>query len=227
MATFAQHLEIESYTLYAIGVLLIAARMYVHVLVRLVSSVPLTQRLTASPENYCSDHGRNWRLMTTLCSLCWSVCAWECGAQSIDNIKQVTFTGVTVSVNQVAQNLSNYLAPGVAETLTPTEVQNAIFGSKFVFILEEFQLTTTWLVKACLLLLYRQITMGLKQTLVVKIVAVYCVVGYFVVQILFLGVWCRPIQQYWWVPVKNRTSFSLLAQEPHLGHDIILGMPLD
>lgn len=37
----------------------------------------------------------------------------------------------------------------------------------------------------------------------VKITAVYCVVGFIVVQILFLAVWCRPIQQYWAVPVQN------------------------
>ena len=46
----------------------------------------------------------------------------------------------------------------MAATFTPEQVKNAIFGSKFVFILEEFQLFTTWLVKACLLLLYRQLT---------------------------------------------------------------------
>ncbi|KAL9046190.1 MAG: hypothetical protein Q9214_000910 [Letrouitia sp. 1 TL-2023] len=70
----------------------------------------------------------------------------------------ITFTGVVVSANQVAQNLSNYLPPGVAETFTPEETDNAIYGSKFVMILEEFMLTTTWLVKACLLILYNHMT---------------------------------------------------------------------
>ena len=71
---------------------------------------------------------------------------------------QVTLTGVIVSVNQVSQNLSNYLAPGVYETLTPDEIKNAVYGSKFVLILEEFKLTTIWLIKACLLILYHHMT---------------------------------------------------------------------
>ncbi|KAI4213292.1 MAG: hypothetical protein LQ351_004033 [Letrouitia transgressa] len=115
----------------------------------------------------------------------------------------ITFTGVVVSANQVAQNLSNYLPPGVAETFTPEEKDNAIYGSKFVMILEEFMLTTTWLVKACLLILYNHMTMGLKQHRLVKIVGGYCIFGYVLVQVLYLAVWCRPIQQYWQVPVDN------------------------
>lgn len=71
---------------------------------------------------------------------------------------QVTFTGVIVSVNQVSHNLSNYLEPGTAEKFTPQQHANAIFGSKFVMILEEFMLANTWLCKACLLILYHHMT---------------------------------------------------------------------
>ncbi|KAL8728849.1 MAG: hypothetical protein Q9181_005193 [Wetmoreana brouardii] len=102
-------------------------------------------------------------------------------------IVHVTFTGVNVSVNQVSHNLSNYLPPGTAEQFTPEQHDNAVFGSKFVMILEEFIL-------------------GLKQNKLVKLVAAYCVFGYIVTQILYLGVWCRPIQQYWQVPVDNCES---------------------
>jgi hypothetical protein len=44
---------------------------------------------------------------------------------------------------------------------------------------------------------------GLRQNLAVKIVAGYCVLGFVLIQILYLGVWCRPIQQYWAVPVQS------------------------
>jgi len=44
---------------------------------------------------------------------------------------------------------------------------------------------------------------GLKQNLAVKVLAGYCVLGFVLTQILYLGVWCRPIQQYWAVPVKD------------------------
>ena len=36
----------------------------------------------------------------------------------------------------------------------------------------------------------------------------YCVLGYLVTNICFLAVWCRPIQQYWQVPVKNSQCAS-------------------
>ncbi|KAL8989206.1 MAG: hypothetical protein Q9169_008408 [Polycauliona sp. 2 TL-2023] len=120
----------------------------------------------------------------------------------------VTFTGVIVSVNQVSHNLSNYLPEGVAEEFTPEEHANAIYGSKFVMILEEFMLANTWLCKACLLILYHQMTLGLKQNKLVKLVGAYCILGYILIQILYLGVWCRPIQQYWQVPVDNSQCAS-------------------
>ncbi|KAL8863140.1 MAG: hypothetical protein Q9178_000515 [Gyalolechia marmorata] len=120
----------------------------------------------------------------------------------------VTFTGVIVSVNQVSHNLSNYLPPGAAESFTSEERENAIYGSKFVMVLEEFMLANTWLCKACLLILYHQMTLGLKQNKLVKIVGGYCIFGYVLVQILYLGVWCRPIQQYWQVPVDNSQCAS-------------------
>ncbi|KAL8893467.1 MAG: hypothetical protein Q9192_005231, partial [Flavoplaca navasiana] len=115
----------------------------------------------------------------------------------------VTFTGVIVSVNQVSHSRSNYLPPGTADQLTLEQRENAVYGSKFVMILEEFMLANTWLCKACLLLFYHQMTSGLKQNKLVKIVGGYCLFGYILIQILYLGVWCRPIQQYWQVPVDN------------------------
>lgn len=112
-----------------------------------------------------------------------------------------TFTGVIVSTNQVATNGSNYLPPGAAELLTEPEIVSAIWGSKMTFVLEEFTLSTTWLIKACMLLMYGRLTLGLKEYLAVKYLAYYCLLGFVVTQVLFLGVWCRPIQQYWAVPV--------------------------
>lgn len=48
--------------------------------------------------------------------------------------------------------------------------------------------------------------MSLKQNLAVKIVAGYVVIGFVVMEILYLGVWCRPFSQYWAVPPENSTS---------------------
>jgi hypothetical protein len=44
---------------------------------------------------------------------------------------------------------------------------------------------------------------GLQQQMAVKIVGVYVVITYIVMEILYFGVWCRPISGYWQVPVEN------------------------
>lgn len=46
-------------------------------------------------------------------------------------------------------------------------------------------------------------SMNLKQRVAVKAVAIYAVVGFVVMEILYLGVWCRPFNQYWAVPPDN------------------------
>jgi hypothetical protein len=70
----------------------------------------------------------------------------------------VTFTGFSVSVNEVAKNGSNYMSPEQAAALTPEEVTTAIYGSKMTLVMEIFTLSTVWLVKACLLYLYYRLT---------------------------------------------------------------------
>ncbi|KAF2259273.1 hypothetical protein CC78DRAFT_525075 [Lojkania enalia] len=99
------------------------------------------------------------------------------------------FTGTVVCANQVSMHrLSRY-----------QDSRNAIWQLKMRFALEEFQITTTWLVKACLLILYRRIflsTTSAKQRLFILYVCMYCMSAYIVLQIL-LPLWCRPVQQYW------------------------------
>lgn len=72
-----------------------------------------------------------------------------------------------------------------------------IWGNKMVFTLEQFALVTIWLVKCCLLIIYNRLTLMTKEHLVVKIVAGYVVISFIVIEVLFLGVWCRPISHYW------------------------------
>ena len=59
-----------------------------------------------------------------------------------------------MSVNEVAKNGSNYMTPEVAASLTPEQVDMAIYGSKMTLVLEMFTLTCIWTIKACLLILY-------------------------------------------------------------------------
>ncbi|KAH8587012.1 hypothetical protein B0O99DRAFT_465523, partial [Bisporella sp. PMI_857] len=115
----------------------------------------------------------------------------------------LTFTGVIVSTNQVANNGSNYLPPGAAELLTPEEMDSAVYGSKMSIVLEQFNLFTLWQIKSCILLLYGRLTVGLKERVAVKFIGWYCLLGFTVIQITYWGVWCRPVQQYWQVPVDE------------------------
>ncbi|KAF7596027.1 hypothetical protein BBP40_003807 [Aspergillus hancockii] len=116
----------------------------------------------------------------------------------------VTFTGVVVCVNQTAQHGSNYLPPGKAETLTEEEIEDAVWGSKMTFALEHFTLFSLWMVKACLLTMYNRLTLGLREHLAVKVLAVYTAASFVLVEVLFCSVWCGPpITMYWDVPPKD------------------------
>lgn len=70
----------------------------------------------------------------------------------------ISFTGVMVCVNQVSINGSNYMSPEIAAKLTPESRRSAVWGSKMTFALEHFTLSSLWLVKGCLLLVYNRLT---------------------------------------------------------------------
>ena len=71
---------------------------------------------------------------------------------------QVNFTGVVISINEVAHNGSSYLPDDVAKNLKPEGHRAAVYGSIMTFVLEIFTITALWTVKACLLLLYARLT---------------------------------------------------------------------
>jgi hypothetical protein len=70
----------------------------------------------------------------------------------------VNFTGVIVSVLEVAKNGSNYMSLETALSLDEAGVAAAVYGSKMTLVLEVFTLTCLWTIKACLLLLYYKLT---------------------------------------------------------------------
>jgi len=41
------------------------------------------------------------------------------------------------------------------------------------------------------------------QKWAVKLVAAYVIAGWAIMEILYFGVWCRPFNNYWAVPVDN------------------------
>lgn len=71
---------------------------------------------------------------------------------------QVCYTGVIISVNEMAKNGSNYMSAETAASLTPKEVAMAIYGSKMTLVLELCQLTCLWSTKGCLVVLYYRLS---------------------------------------------------------------------
>ncbi|ODA84141.1 hypothetical protein RJ55_02659 [Drechmeria coniospora] len=141
----------------------------------------------------------------------------------------VNFTGVVVSINEVAKNGSNYMDADAAAALDDHGVQRAVYGSIMTFVLEVFTLTAIWTVKACLLLLYARLTRNTlpKQHLLVKMVAWYCALTYLVVMFMFIFFWCHPTVEYWAVPVRNRQcatyyNHMIFATACNVSSDILL-----
>jgi hypothetical protein len=59
----------------------------------------------------------------------------------------------------VVNSSSNLIAPGEDITkFSQSEIDARIFGSKLVLVVEQMQIITIWLVKACLLLMYWRMT---------------------------------------------------------------------
>ncbi|KND91021.1 hypothetical protein TOPH_04420 [Tolypocladium ophioglossoides CBS 100239] len=118
-------------------------------------------------------------------------------------LAMITDTVLIVCMNIISHTNSNLIDPEHPTSLSPEDIEQRVFGSKIVLVTEQMQLLTIWLVKACLLLMYYRLPMSLKANLAVKIVAAYAAVGFVLMEILYLGVWCRPFSQYWAVPPDN------------------------
>ncbi|KNG80084.1 hypothetical protein ANOM_011169 [Aspergillus nomiae NRRL 13137] len=158
MYPFARELAIESWILYAVGIVVIGCRL-----------VSRRIRLKSWSKLQIDD--------ALMCAIA------------------LTFTGVTVTANITARVSSDPIVH--EEQPTPHAEALMVWGNKAIFMLEQFALVTIWLVKGCLLIIYNRLTLMMKEHLAVKIVAVYVVISFIVIEVLFLGVWCRPITHYW------------------------------
>lgn len=63
-----------------------------------------------------------------------------------------------VAINLLNGKDSNLIDPAHVPMLTPSEIKARTLGSKLVLVVEQTQIATTWLVKACLLLMYSRLT---------------------------------------------------------------------
>ncbi|KAH6638648.1 hypothetical protein BKA67DRAFT_145743 [Truncatella angustata] len=127
-------------------------------------------------------------------------------------------------MNILARTNTNLIDPNNSPILTTAEIDERTYGSKLVLVVEQMQILTVWLIKACLLIMYARLTMSLKQNLAVKIVAGYVAFGFVLMEVLYLGVWCRPFSQYWAVPPE---SSQCSAATNHLITNAVLNISSD
>lgn len=95
------------------------------------------------------------------------------------------------------------LANQIGEVQTPQE-------RKFRYVLEEMQIVTTWLVKACLLVLYRRIfpvETSSRKRRAIQAVAAFCCLSFLIVQ-ASLMLWCKPTEAHWDLTTTNSQCTS-------------------
>lgn len=119
------------------------------------------------------------------------------------------FTTLVVCLNVVVTGGgSNLFPPEQFSTFSPEDIKERIKGSKVVVISEQAMLNTIYFNKACMLIMYRRLTMGLRQQRTVKAIAVYVALGWLGTELAFFFA-CRPFQGYWAVPPPNPQCTTL------------------
>ncbi|KAK7421157.1 hypothetical protein QQZ08_010087 [Neonectria magnoliae] len=139
-------------------------------------------------------------------------------------LAMISDTVLMVGMSIISHTSSNLIDPDDDTELTPSNIRERIVGSKWVLVVEQMQIITIWTTKSCLLLMYNRLTMSLKQNLAVKIVAGYVGLGFVLMEILYLGVWCRPFHNYWAVPTP---SIQCSAATNHLITNAVLNISSD
>lgn len=103
-----------------------------------------------------------------------------------------------ITLNIVAHTSSNLLPPGYdIAHMTKQDIDERTYGSKLILVVEESQCTVIWGAKACLLIMYLRLTKMRRENILVKVLAAYVAITFVVMEILYLGVWCRPFHNYW------------------------------
>ena len=108
------------------------------------------------------------------------------------------YTVVVVTINVVEHTSSNLLPPGYDIVhMTDADIAERTLGSKLILVVENCQMITIWGAKLCLLIMYLRLTTLRRENIAVKVLLAYVVLTYVTMEILYLGVWCRPFSNYW------------------------------
>ncbi|KAF2224629.1 hypothetical protein BDZ85DRAFT_273618 [Elsinoe ampelina] len=148
-----------------------------------------------------------------------------------DWLMWLAFAAYTVDIvvlNIVAVTPTNLFAPGTdVSTFTEADYALRVYGSKMTVLVEQMQCLVVWTVKACLLIMYLRITQGRKERVWLMALAIYTGVTFVIMEILYLGVWCRPITNFWAVPTPNiqcsaATNHLITNAVVNLSSDVLL-----
>ncbi|TDZ25351.1 hypothetical protein Cob_v001666 [Colletotrichum orbiculare MAFF 240422] len=126
---------------------------------------------------------------------------------------------------------SNLVPPDVEPTLTPADVEARVHGSKLVLVSEQAMLNLVYVLKACVLVLYTRLTLGLAAKRFVRYLCVYVAVGWLATQITIFAA-CRPFAGYWAVPPPDAQcatyeNYAILQAFFNVSSDLLmLAVPL-
>jgi hypothetical protein len=119
------------------------------------------------------------------------------------------YTALVVCLNVVVTGGGSNLFPlEQLPTFSEEDIRERIKGSKIVVISEQAMLNTIYFNKACMLIMYRRLTMGLRQQKFVTAIAIYVALGWLGTELAFFFA-CRPFNGYWAVPPPDPQCTTL------------------
>ncbi|KUJ15431.1 uncharacterized protein LY89DRAFT_558244, partial [Mollisia scopiformis] len=119
------------------------------------------------------------------------------------------YTALIVCLNVISGGGgSNLYLPEEFSTFTPLDIQERIKGSKIVIVSEQAMLNVIYTIKACMLIMYSRLTLGLQVQKMVFYLAIYVAIGWASTEIAFFTA-CRPFVGYWAMPPPNPQCTTL------------------
>lgn len=126
---------------------------------------------------------------------------------------------------------SNLFPPGLDATFTQSDIDDRIYGSKIVVVSEQAMLNVIYTIKACMLLMYTRLTLGLRDGRMVRWLAAYVATGWFATELAFFTA-CRPFSGYWALPPPDPqcttlANYAIVQASFNISSDILmLGIPI-
>ncbi|KAH7346864.1 hypothetical protein BKA65DRAFT_285935 [Rhexocercosporidium sp. MPI-PUGE-AT-0058] len=119
------------------------------------------------------------------------------------------YTALIVCLNVIAGGGgSNLYRPEEFVTFTEKDIQDRIKGSKIVIVSEQAMLNLIYTIKACMLIMYTRLTLGLQVQRLVLYLSIYVSLCWLATEIAFFTA-CTPFSGYWAMPPPNPQCTTL------------------